>query len=170
MKHTRAQHGFTLIEVIATMVIVSAIAAVMVPLIVNMSDAYVEASNRRTATEQAHSAMERITLIIRNAPETMPGTPDLTLANDDDMRFGDGTRLTVDNGTLMLTTSDEAASPLCNDVRDLTFTYLGDVGQPLDLGGGDALADVRRVNIDLSVDNARLTASAFMRLGRGGAE
>lgn len=162
------RRAFTLIELIAAMVVLGVAAGVAGPVIVAASGAYSDASSRRDAAERVSAAMERIVRVLREAPPTLSGatTPAITTAGAGEVEFGDGSRLELDGVTLWITLPAQAAAPLCVDVEAFTLGYLGNDGVT---DTSASPTDTQRITVLLRSGGVEMRSCAFVRVAMGGA-
>lgn len=161
----RTTRGFTLIEVIAVIVVLGVVAGLASPIMLSMSETYRSALDQRTAAESASIALDRVMRIVRETPPVVgsPGTPDITTATATRYTLGDGTSIELLGTNLMLTIPGEQPAVLCSDVTAFELTYLKDDSTELNLGAGDALSDVHKVDIRIACGPTELRAGAFLR-------
>jgi len=163
---TNQRRAFTLIELIASMVIIGVIASVAAPLIGTASDSYVTASDNRSNTERVAFAMDRAVRMLRSAPPTASGSglPDIVVATTDDVEFADGSELELIGSTLWLTPAGGAASALCAGVTVFALTYLHEDGVT------DTIAtptSTQRIGIRIVANGQELRSVAFLRIATG---
>jgi len=158
--------AFTLIELIASMVVVGIVAAVAAPLIAAASDAYVAAAENRNRVEQVAHAMDRAVRLVRDAPSTAPGSgqPDITVAAVDNIEFGDGSELQLVGSTLMLTPAGGVAAPLCVGVTTFELTYIGEDGLWNTIGTPQ---NTQRIGIRIVANGQELQSAVFLRIATG---
>ncbi|MEC9374454.1 MAG: prepilin-type N-terminal cleavage/methylation domain-containing protein [Planctomycetota bacterium] len=162
---TRA--GFTLVELLATMVVVSAVAAVSTGLIYGFSKAYASAAEQRRSVERVSTALDRIVREIREAPasDDVVGGMDLETAESDRIVFGNGVGFELDGSDLVMTNEDGASGPLCRDVERFELRYLGSDGVT-DVSGDPAAT--QRIEIALSAGGVELRTAALLWAATGG--
>jgi prepilin-type N-terminal cleavage/methylation domain-containing protein len=160
--------AFTLIELIATMVVLAVVASVAAPIMVASSDAYADASDRRESAERVAAALERVVRILREAPATAPGetTPDIVEATASSVELADGVRLELSGSTLLLTTATEAQSPLCQGVSAFVLGFLAADGVTDSSG---VPTSTQRVNVRLTAGGVEARTSVFLRVCTGAA-
>ena len=158
------RRGFTLPEVIATIVIVGALAAVGAPLIAELSDAHASASAQRSSSESVGVAIERVVRMIREAPTDGSGGVDITTAGASTLLLGNGHRVELITQTLWLTVPGEAASPLLQGVSAFELAYLGADGAT---DTSSAPAQTQRITIRIATGNFELRSAAWIRVARG---
>ncbi len=158
--------AFTLIELIASMVIIGVVAVAAAPLIGAASDNFVKSSDNRDASERLSHAMNRIVRLLRAAPPTAPGSgqPDITVATTTNIEFADGSELQLLNTTLWLTPAGGAASPLCTDVTAFQIMYFAEDSNTKSMG---APATTQRFQITLASGGQELRSAAFIRIATG---
>jgi prepilin-type N-terminal cleavage/methylation domain-containing protein len=159
----RSIRAFTLPELVASIVIVSAIAAVLAPVLLTSTDAYARATTQRSASEDAGAAMDRLVRTIRRVPAINPGfpEPDITTADSDHLVFVDGHEVELIGTTLWFTAPGQAPSPLCQNVEVFTLSYIGADGVT------DTSSDPKRTqrcHIRLVVSGFELQTAVFLRI------
>ena len=160
--HYRA---FTLIEVIAVIVVMSIIAGVAAPVLLAVSNTYTQSMEHRTAAESVSIALDRIIRIVRETPElpAQQGAPDITAALPQRLELGDGTVVELTGSNLMLTLPTTAPAILCAGVSSFELLYLKEDAQPLDTAGGDPTSDTYKVEIRIAAGDIELRSAAFIR-------
>lgn len=160
--------AFTLVEVLAVIVIVGAVASATAPIILALSDSYATARDQRIAADTAGAAMERIVRLVREAPETIAGSgaPDITAASATTIEFASGERVELTGTTLWLTVPGEAASPLASGVSVFNLSFLGHDGVTNTMASPQS---TQRVDVRFVVNGLELRSSAFIRIARAGA-
>src|SRR3954462_12615994 len=109
------RRAFTLLEATVTIVIISVIAAVLVPVIDSAGDAYANAAAVRRTAEKGAFAMERAIRLLRDVPPgAARGTVDIAIANPAQIRFGDGRGLEISGTTLRLRDGTGGLARLCD--------------------------------------------------------
>ena len=166
MTATARQRAFTLIELIASMVIIGVIASVAVPLISAASDSYVTSSNNRDEVERVAHAMGRALRLLRAAPATGPGSgqPDITTAATSDIEFADGSELELIGTTLWLTPAGASAAPLCAGVTAFELEYIGEDGMTSTILTPE---NTQRIVIRIATSGQELRCAAFLRIATG---
>lgn len=124
-----SRRAFTLLELLAAVLVMSVISAVLLPVISSASESYTTTRDVRTRTERVALALDRISRLIREAPV---GDGDsgigVTQATSSSLEFTDGNGFLLENGSLMLLVPDMYPVILCDDVDDVVVQYLGDDG------------------------------------------
>lgn len=158
--------AFTLVELIASMVVVGLIAASAAPLIGTASDNFVKSSENREASERLSHAMNRIVRLLRAAPSTAPGSglPDITVATASNIEFADGSELQLLGSTLWLTPAGGAASQLCSNVTMFEISYFGEDSDTDTMG---TPTSTQRFQITLASGGQELRSAAFIRIATG---
>ncbi len=157
----RFARGLTLLELVASILIMSVISASVFPVIASAADAYASATRARKDTERIAFALERCIRLLREAEGTTPvGGLDITTAQTDRIVFADGRGLSLSGTDLYYLESGQPDSPLCRDVTLFRIDYISDDGIK------DAIGDpttTQRFNITLTTGGMTLTGSAFAR-------
>ncbi len=167
-RHRRG-NGFTLIEMIAAMVVLSIIAAASSGIILGAADGYVTATSQRQSVDRGVLALERIALMLRDASEsgTTPGAPGLADVGGTWLERDDGTRVELLGTTLMMTDPVFGQGVLCTDVTTFRLTYLDAGGVELDVGDAQTLERARRVVIALETGGMEAQIVVAPRSGMG---
>ncbi|MCA9309933.1 MAG: prepilin-type N-terminal cleavage/methylation domain-containing protein [Phycisphaerales bacterium] len=161
--------AFTLVEVVATMLVLGIISGVMLPLLLTTTETYTTASDQRVAASNLDGALARIVQLVQAIPdEDADDAPDIAAGGDDFLELDDGTLLEVSGSGLFLTTPEQAAALLCPDVQSFELTFLADDGTALNLQAGDDPGLVRRVVVALEADDIELRTVASLRYLIGG--
>ncbi len=157
--------GFTLLELLAAVVVMSIISVTLMPVIASASDSYVVARQVRSSTERAAFALDRVTRVIRQAPigedETGVGILSSTASS---VEFTDGSGFQLIGTTLELLVPGEDAVPMCVEVDSFEIRYIGD----------DGLTDVRltpgfthRFEIEIETQGVVMSVLAHPRVWIG---
>jgi len=121
--------GFTLLELLAAVVVMSIISVTLMPVIASASDSYVVARQARGSTERAAFALDRLTRVVRQAPigedEAGVGIVNSSLSS---VEFADGSGFELIGTTLELLVPGGDSVPLCMEVDSITVGYIGDDG------------------------------------------
>jgi len=133
MNMNTSRHAFTLVEMLAAIVVMSIISVVIMPVIASASDSYAVARNARTSTERTGFALTRIATIIQSAPigPIVPGTKPgvgVTSATTNSIQFTDNTGVQLSGTTLQMLVPGKQATSLCFNVDQFTISYLADDG------------------------------------------
>ena len=157
----RRRAGLTLLELIASITIMSVIAVSVFPVIASSADAYASATQTRTRTERVAFALDRCIRLLREASGSDPvGSLDITTAAADRVVFADGRGIALSAGSLVYLESGQPDAPLCRDVSAFQISFIGADGVT------DTIAtpeDTQRFNISITADGLTLTGSAFAR-------
>lgn len=166
MRTTKQQRAFTLVELLASMVIIGFVASVAVPLISAASDSFVTSSNNRDEAERLSHAMDKAVRLLRAAPATAPGSgqPDIAVAASDNIEFADGSELELIGTTLWLTPAGGSASPLCTGVSAFAITYLAEDGTTSTILTPE---NTQRIVIRIATGAQELRGAAFLRIATG---
>lgn len=160
----RSRRGFTLIEVIATILVLGIISAVMLPLLQASTQTYATAADQRSSGADLDNAVARIVGIIRGITDAGA----LSAADEAGFELTDGTRVEFNGVALFLTTAEHEQSLLCPGIEDFELTWLGADGSELDFDAGDGVEEVRRVNLVAVSGGVVISTAACPRLAWGG--
>lgn len=159
------QHGFTLVEVIASIVIMSVIAAVVLPVMTTFSRRHAEAATERAAVQRIAHAGDRLARVLRESPTRSDGRLAIDAAETDALRFSDGRGIELDGSDLMLHLPDGRSGLLLSDVETFQIGLL-------DASGAAAPVDPIegwRITYELTAEGQTLAGVVFPRalMGRG---
>ncbi len=123
------QHGFTLLEMVAAVVVMSIISVTLMPVIAGASDSYASARAVRSSTERAAFALDRIARIVREAPIGNGNTGvGIDSATQSEVIFSDKTGVRLSGTTLEMLVPGQGAVPLCFDVDSFVIQYFAQDG------------------------------------------
>lgn len=179
----RRDGGFTLVELIATMTVLSVIGLAASGLIVTATDSYVEASTAARLHGEASVAMDRIVRELRAIPnraEEEANGPDLDAVRSDRISWGDGSSIRLDEQRrLVLTIDGGDANVLLENVATFEVEAFDAEGAALAATlNWPATASVQRIGIMIETSDKgvqdRIRSLAFIRstisTGNGGDE
>lgn len=140
--------GFTLIELIMVIAILSVIGVFGSQMFLETTEIFLEARNRRDAIHEARYAIERMSREIR---EDIDATTDITTFSTSTLTYTDPNNASVSftrSGSNLLRNSDV----LAGDVSALTFSYLKSNGATAFLA-----SNIWRIKVSLTVANGNET-------------
>lgn len=121
--------AFTLLELLAAILVMSIISAVLLPVLSSASESYTTTRDVRSRTEHMAFALDRIARMIRQAPI---GTDDIGVgiqtATASSVLFTDGTGIELSAGQLEMVVPGAANSLLCDDIDSVTIEYFASDG------------------------------------------
>lgn len=152
------QKGFTLIEMIMSLVLLGIVAITAGMLIYQGTRSYETLSDQKETAQQARLALERISRELRSMRCTTAGnscTPtatDVPVMTASEVRFvngsSEGRGLRLDGNTLRLRTGTGASDPeyaLATSITALTFEYLKQDGSTASIAG-----EIWTVNVNMT--------------------
>jgi len=132
----RGRRGFTLIELIATIAVLSAVTTVVGMILLNAVDGYLRASARAQLHADASAALERIIRELRSIPvdsgSTEPAADIDSIASSAITWEGDHV-IELDGDRIVLTIDGAPARPLLKGVTSLDFDALDEDADSLAL-------------------------------------
>jgi len=164
-RNTRHPDAFTLLELLATVVVMCVIGAVLVPVMTSSSEAYTTTRDVRNRTEQAAHALDRMVRVVREAPIGSDATGiGVQSASATSLSFTDGTGVIYANGQLELMVPGQPNALLCDAIDDFRIDYLADDGRTSTLATPGA---THRIVFTLSSGPLHLSAVAHPRVWIG---
>ena len=170
--------GFTLVELVATIVILAAIGSIASNLILTSTDGYVDAATSAQLHTEASIGLDRIVRELRKielddaASEVAPNIDSVTAAS---IAWNDNCNLTLTGSNLMLVDNGAAAAVLLSDVSSFSVqAFDADNTAMASTLNGAECDDVRRILITLTLQRAGvseiLRTKLFIRSTMVGAE
>jgi len=158
-----ACRGLTLVETMASIVVVSVMAAVCMPMIDGATEAYVQSSSLRRSTESVSFALDRSVRLIRAIPLGSDNTSvAISTMTANSIRFVDGRGLEMSGTSLLLRDATGATGVLCEGVQTFTLAPLASDGVTSSLS---TPGETRRVNITIKAASVEMRGTAFIRVG-----
>lgn len=121
--------GFTLLELLAAVLVMSVISAVLLPVITSASESYTTTRDVRNRTEKVANALDRVSRMIREAPI---GEGDVGIgisqATASAIEFSDGNGFQLESSRLMLLVPNVGSVLLCSNVDEVVVQYLAEDG------------------------------------------
>lgn len=165
-RHTRASAGFSLVELIVSIVVLGVLAAVTAPIFSSSLRVYVESDAHLTTLGKARYTTERIARELREV-QYNAGTNSYFFAamGPNNMTFTkqDGTTVTLSvagSNVNMGYTPPGVMAPLTDELSALSFTYRTATG-----AAGASAATVASVDVSLSLSNRGATHTQRVRVG-----
>ena len=154
------RRGFTLVEAIATMMILSIVGSSSIGIMWTAVHAFGKGAESLRLESEASVAMERLTRELRAIPLDTDSTPDIQSLTVDSMVWRGGTETVALVGTNLMYTRAGVESVLCSTVTGFTISAADNVNQALGptLSGTDCDA-IRRLAIQIDLASGEATAS-----------
>lgn len=165
MTTRHAQRGaFTLIELIAAILVMSIISSVVLPVVVTATQNYAEAASEREAAEAAAFAVDRAVRFVREIPVDDDSEAEIATIESGRVLLDDGSGLELSSGQLLL--RDNAGTPhvLCDDVDTFELAYRQSDG----VTATTDRAAVWTITVRLETRGVELRSEAFIRERVGG--
>jgi prepilin-type N-terminal cleavage/methylation domain-containing protein len=160
-----SRHAFTLVEVLAAVVVLGIIGAVVLPTVFTASTRIASAESDRRSVEQVAFAMDRVVRTLREIPLDANRAFVLPAAGATEITLDDGRRLWLDGTTLRYRDADGNEAPLCTAVDAFTLSFLAADGVTDALASDPA--DTWSVHVRLEAQGVTLAAVAFPRVRAG---
>lgn len=153
--------GFSLLELVASLVVISVISAVLAPVLTSATDAIVTARDLRRVSDDAGFAMATVTRMLREIPPDEGTRLGLKDADASSVVLTDGRGVRWNEGTLEMLTPAGAA-PIARDVTAFEIAYIASDGRT-----PCPPADAQRFHISMTVRGMRLGGVVFPRVNTG---
>lgn len=164
------RRGFSLVEVIAVIVILGLIGSATSSLILTAVASYTDSSVRQALHGEASVALDRLVREIREIdadPEQGPPQVAIRSAAVTWLQWGESSSLRLDGNLLVLNTDGAHEDALCTDVSDFTLDFLDGSNRSLLRGGGVADVDlprIQRIALRLSLTRQGMTETLNTRV------
>lgn len=170
------RRGFTLVEVITTMVIVAIIGVVSSTLLLSAVERYHAAATRAELVNAASAAMERITVTLRDIPQRVsvtPSVPSISAVTANSITWDGGMSLAISGTSVRLTINGDSTT-LAEHVSAFEVTVFDKDNAAMDASlSGGACNSIRRVQITLTLSrdgvSETLRSRVFLRCMMSGA-
>lgn len=151
--------AFTLVELIATMLVLGIAAASITPLLMNLTDSARASRERYRTIDGLHHALDRAARLLREAPPGAAGGIDLALAEPGAFELPDGRAIELLDSTLWLDPGDGSTWPLAREIDGFSLRYLQSDG----VTETTDPALMQRVALLLERDGVPLTTVVYFR-------
>ena len=116
--------AFTLIELIATMLVLGIAAASITPLLMNLTDTARASRERYAVIDGLHHALDRAARVLRETPPGAGGGVDLARAEPNAFALPDGRSIELLDDTLWLDPGDGSTWPLARGIETFLVRYI----------------------------------------------
>ncbi len=155
-----SRRAFTLIEAIATMVVLAVVSAVLSGVVWAAVRSFDEGAEAARMHSEASIAMERMTRDLRAIPLAASGTPDISSVAESSITWDAATRSLSLVGDELVLTVDGTPAVLLSDVRGFQVRAFDASNAPLATTlSGAATEPVRRLSLELTTARGRASAS-----------
>jgi type II secretory pathway pseudopilin PulG len=126
----RSAIGMTLIEAVLSMLILSIVASIVLPILSSATEAYASAVDVRERVSRVSHAMDRIVRMLRETPLAIDGTNQLglTSVSIDHIEMIDGRGIYLQDHQLMMSDAHGLNGLLCDEVTLFEIHLLGPDG------------------------------------------
>lgn len=161
---SRRCNGFTLVEMIATITVLSVIGTVASGIILHAADGYLDASTTAQLHSELSVAMDRAVRELRKIP-LASGVPAIDAVTATSITWSTDYSLALSGNDLNLTLDGGAAAVLLSDVTALTIqTYDEDNAALAASLAGAACDPIRRIELNLTVERYGVSDSLRTRI------
>lgn len=167
MRSGRTIAGFTLVEVLAAIVVISIVGAVVLPVVTTLSRRQAEAATSRAEVQAMAHAADQVVRLLREAPTRSDGSLAIAASSAQGVRFVDGRGIEVDEGTLLLHAVGGRTGVLLENVGAFELRFMDEAGTAP--ASEPDLAWRIRYRIDSGGETLAGTVFPRARLGGGGA-
>jgi len=165
---SRHSRGFTLIEAIATMVVLGVMGAFISGLIVRVANQYSATAVAGRLQGQLSTAMERVFRELQSIPARAGASPvvaEISAVTASSVTFRTNWVLSLVDGQLLLAESGATAQPLLDDVIAFSVQALDAQGAALAASLSGAACDaVNRFSVTIAVTRAGVTETLRTRV------
>lgn len=159
------REGFTLLELLAAIIVISIISAVVLPVITSASDSYTTTRDVRNSTERMAYALDRVSRIIRQAPIGAGGAGlGVQSATAESLQFTDDTGFDLDGTDFRMLVPGQDPAVICFDVDALSIIYLAKDGVTSTLATPE---ETHRIAITITSGDLRMSMVAHPRVWIG---
>lgn len=162
------RRGFTLIEAIATIVILAIIGSLASMIIINAVDGYVDAATEAQLHLEASTAMDRIVRELRKIPLDSAAAgiaPDIDDVTASSITLASGTEIKLIGNKLSFANAGPPSKALLKDVAAFSIQAYDESNNALAATLTGAACDpIRRLAIDLTLQRAGATATLRTKL------
>lgn len=163
MRFHRRTSGFTLIELVLSMIVFSIIASVITPVIMSATESYAAARTLRGQTEGAAFAVERVVRVLREAPGGDTTRLGVVTATSQELEFTDGSGVRLVGSDLEVLVAGEG-TPVAREVESFELLYIESDGAAVP----ELNADAHRIHVEITVSGFSLSTIVFPRVNAGG--
>ncbi|MHC5002828.1 MAG: PilW family protein [Planctomycetota bacterium] len=176
-RRVRRRRGFTLIELIATIVVLATVGTVASAIVMNATGGYVEASTAAQLHAEASVALDRIVRELRSMNLDTDATgiaPDIESIASSAITWNDDDTLTLTGSNLTLAEDGGSAVVLLGDVSAFTIAASDEDDASVPLPASAASCDpIRRLTITVTVTrhgvSETLRSKLYLRCTMAGA-
>ena len=154
-----AARGFTLLELMATMLVVSIIIVVVMPVITTAVSRYGEAAAVRRTTERVSYATDRVVRLLREIPIDANGRADIDSLTGTGVTLNDASGVRLSSGALLLAEPGGDENTLCDDIT--TFEIQGYAADGVTTTND--LSEIWSIRVRIVSDEVELRTLAFLR-------
>lgn len=120
--HLSAARGYTLVECVCAITVISVVSAVVLPLVSSATTSYANASSARDVSEDVAFALDRCLATLRDTPPAAAiGSVAISSASASEITFSDGRSLSCAGGVLSMTDDQGVTAPLLRGVEDFSL-------------------------------------------------
>lgn len=163
MVSRRSHRGFTLVEMLISIVVMAMVGVVTLPIMMSATDAFVESAKARRTADDAAFALERVVRLLRDIPGgATNGELGITLATPDSIRFADGRGFELAGTELLERRADGTTGLLCENVTAFRLELRTEDGAT---SASSTPSVAQRIEVSLTVDQFKLNTIVFPRIG-----
>ncbi len=153
--------GFTLIETIGVIVVLSVLGSVVAMLIGQLGAAYFDSTVQGQMHIEASVSLDRLVREIRQIPKVEGSdTPSITTATNSALEWASIGSITASGTDLLLQTDGVHEDILVSKITFFTLDYLNNTGQSLLINGSvpeNSISEIQRIRISLTLSHVGQT-------------
>lgn len=147
----RIHRAFTLVELVATMVVISTVGTVISVLIGTSVDGYTRAATTAQLNSELNVALDRIDQMLRFVPQGTGGGPNISSLSATSLTWNTNWVLTLSGTNLTLSEAGGTASILVKDVSSLSITARDQSNAAMAASiSGSACDSIHRIRISIT--------------------
>lgn len=158
---SQSRTGFSLLELIVAMIIMSIIAGVITPIIMTSTDSYAVSRDTRADTDRVLYALERTARFVRETPFAADDSGiAVQSATSSQFILQDGSGFRLSGSDFEILKPGGTSAILCSDVDRISLVYYNAAGNPMALVNP---VNIHRVSLQIQSGSTTLSMYAMPR-------
>ena len=163
---SRRRRGFTIIELISTIVILGAIGSVASTVILSATSGYLDARIQAQLHTEVSIGLDRLAREIRAIPRLSTGGPDISTISSSGMTWAGGHDLSFTTGptggVYLKDGPTSTSTRLIADQTAFTFEWQDQNGTAIPGTGPGDIANIRRISVEVTVERFGMSETLKM--------